>query len=232
MSTRSGTARRRAHASEEDGRGDQFGVRRVTPIDKLLQGFKTTGVYLTGSEQESRRVHAHALGGHGGVGEHQHIEARDSGLFLIGLFKLAKAIFFLGVSLGALHFIHHDLSQTAERFLLELHFDPESRVIDFVTDKLAQVTHHKLRLISLGTFLYAGLCCTEAYGLLRRKVWAEFVTLWLSVSFVPWEAWELARRPSLWHVVILAANLVIVAYLLWMLRRKKGRRSPTSPARS
>jgi uncharacterized membrane protein (DUF2068 family) len=155
---------------------------------------------------------------------HLHIEARDSGLFLIGLFKLAKAVFFLGVSLGALHFIHHDLSSTVDHMMLELHFDPESRVVDFITDKVALVTHHKLRLISLGTFLYAGLCTTEAYGLLRRKVWAEFVTLWLSVSFVPWEAYELARHPSLWHVTILMANLVVVAYLLWMLRRKKGKR--------
>jgi uncharacterized membrane protein (DUF2068 family) len=181
-------------------------------------------VILTGSEQEARQDQGRSPSQASGNGTHEHIEARDSGLFIIGLFKLAKAVFFLGVSLGALHFIHHDLSQTAERFLLELHFDPESRVIDLVTDKLALVTHHKLRLISLGTFLYAGLCCTEAYGLLRRKVWAEFVTLWLSVSFVPWEAWELARKPSLWHFSILMVNLAVVAYLLWMLRRKKSRK--------
>jgi uncharacterized membrane protein (DUF2068 family) len=152
-----------------------------------------------------------------------HIQPRDTGLFLIGIFKLCKAIFFLGVSLGALHFIHHDLSGTFERIVRELHFDPESRLVDFVTDKLALVTHHKLRLISMGTSLYAGLCCTEAYGLLRRRVWAEFVTLWLSVSFIPWEAYELVRRPTAWHFSILAANLVIVAYLVWMLRRKRTR---------
>jgi len=183
---------------------------------------------LTGSEQDSGEARVLVRHRHGDENDHPHIEARDSGLFVIGLFKLCKAVFFLGVSLGALHFIHHDLSQTAERFLLELHFDPESRVVDLVTDKLALLTHHKLRLISLGTFLYAGLCCTEAYGLLRRKVWAEFVTLWLSVSFVPWEAWELARVPSLWHAAILLANLVVVAYLLWMLRRKKSRQGGRS----
>ncbi|SDF47648.1 DUF2127 domain-containing protein [Terriglobus roseus] len=153
-----------------------------------------------------------------------HLEARDSGLYLIGLFKLAKAIFFLGVSLGALHFIHHDLTDTVDRVFRELHFDPESRVVDFITDKVALVTHHKLRLISLGSVLYAGLCCTEAYGLLRRRVWAEFVTLWLSVSFLPWESFEIYRAPSLWHFSILLVNLAVVAYLVWMLQRKKRRK--------
>ena len=196
-------------------------------IDKPAPGSKTTGVFLTrAGEQASRQaLGRHATAHHRRDGHHHlHIAPRDSGLFVIGIFKLVKAVFFLGVSLGALHFIHHNLSESADRILRELHFDPESRVVDFVTDRLNQVTHHKLRLISMGTFLYAGLCCTEAYGLLRRKVWAEFVTLWLSVSFVPWETWELARRPSLWHVLILLANLAIVAYLLWMLRRKKSRR--------
>ncbi len=153
-----------------------------------------------------------------------HIEARDSGLFLIGLFKLSKAIFFLGVSLGALHFIHHDLPGTVERVIRELHFDPESRLVDLLLDKSSLITHHQLRFISLGTFLYAGLCTLEAYGLLRRRVWAEFVTLWLSLSFIPWELFELIRRPSVWHVGILLMNALVVAYLVWMLRRMKTKR--------
>ena len=157
------------------------------------------------------------------------MQPRDTGLYLIGLFKLAKAIFFLSLSLGALHFVHHDLSSTVNRAIRLLHFDPESHLVDLLTDKVALVTHHKLRLISMGTFLYSALCTTEAYGLLRRKVWAEFVTLWLSVSFVPWELWELARRPTPWHFGILVANLVIVAYLLWMLKRKRVRQTQYQP---
>ncbi len=151
------------------------------------------------------------------------IQPRDSGLFIIGLFKLCKAVFFMGVSLGALHFVHHDLSGTVERMMRELHFDPESHLVDLIMDRVGQVTHHKLRLISMGTSLYGALCITEAYGLLTRKVWAEYVTLWLSVSFIPWELYELVRHPSLWHVSILLTNILVVAYLLWMLRRKKSR---------
>jgi uncharacterized membrane protein (DUF2068 family) len=183
-------------------------------IDKPPAHPKTTDVPLTSTETETQQT----------AEVPEHIQARDTGLFLIGLFKLGKAIFFLGVSLGALHFIHHDLTGWFEQVVHELHVDPESRIVDFVTDRLALVTHHRLRLISVGTFLYAGLCTTEAYGLLRRRVWAEFVTLWLSCSFLPWETYELVRRPSWWHVGILLANLVVVGYLLWMLRRNRTRK--------
>jgi uncharacterized membrane protein (DUF2068 family) len=182
-------------------------------IDKQPNRFFTTGVSLSSTKTMREKTKS----------ETEHIQARDTGLFLIGLFKLGKAIFFLGVSLGALHFIHHDLTGTFEHVVRELHFDPESRIIDLVTDKLALITNHRLRLISLGTSLYAALCTTEAYGLLRRRVWAEFVTLWLSASFIPWESYELVRHPSLWHVGILVANMVVVVYLVWMLRRKRNR---------
>ncbi len=155
------------------------------------------------------------------------MQPRDSGLYLIGLFKLAKAIFFLSLSFGALHYVHHDLSATVNRAIRVLHFDPESHLVDLLTYKVVLITHHKLRLISMGTFLYSALCTTEAYGLLRRKTWAEFVTLWLSVSFVPWELYELARHPSPWHVAILGTNIAVVAYLLWMLKRKRVRQRQT-----
>lgn len=193
----------------------------LSDVDNTHGELSTIGVDVN-SEQTAVETHAHPA-----PHAHHHMEARDSGLYLIGLFKLGKAIFFLGVSLGALHFIHHDLGDTVDKIFRELHFDPESRLVDFITDKVALVTHHKLRLISLGSVLYAGLCCTEAYGLLRRRTWAEFVTLWLSASFLPWESYEIVRDPSLWHFSIILVNLAVVAYLVWMLKRKKSRKQST-----
>ncbi|MGI4757543.1 MAG: DUF2127 domain-containing protein [Janthinobacterium lividum] len=186
-------------------------------IDKSTDRFNTTSVLVIPSTTQNNTDEP--------VNERSspHIQPRDSGLFLIGIFKLFKAVFFMSVSLGALHFVHHDLSSTVERMMRELHFDPESHVVDLVMDKVGQVTHHRLRLISMGTSLYGALCTTEAYGLLTRKVWAEYVTLWLSISFIPWELYEMVRRPSLWHASILATNILVVVYLLWMLRRKKSR---------
>ena len=147
--------------------------------------------------------------------------ARDTGLLIIGIFKLSKAVFFVGVALGALHFIHHDLGKTLDRWFNALHFDNENRFITLILGKAELVTHHRIRLFSMGTALYGILCSIEGIGLLLRKVWAEYLTLWLSVSFVPWELYELIRHPSLWRFTILAMNLIITAYLVWLLRRKR-----------
>lgn len=166
---------------------------------------------------ERRRSAAHA---------HPALHARDTGLYVIGLFKIAKAFLFVAISIGALHFLHHDLSASIERLILRLGVDPENRLVNLVLTHTGLITHHRLRLISLGTFLYAVLCTVEGTGLLLRKVWAEYVTLWLSISFVPWEAFELMRKADVWRISILMMNVVIILYLLWMLRRKRRVRRP------
>ena len=54
-----------------------------------------------------------------------------------------------------------------------------------------------------------------------EKVWAEYLTTILTVMFLPWELFELARDPNLMRLALLVANLVVLAYLVWLLRRKK-----------
>jgi len=149
------------------------------------------------------------------------IQKQDSGLFLIAIFKLSKAALFMSIGFGALHFIHHDLSDTLLRLINALHRDPESHFLSIVLDRAETVTHHRLRQISMGTFAYASLALTEGIGLMMRKAWAEYLTLWLSISFLPWESYELFRRFDALRVVVLISNLLIVVYLVWMLRRRR-----------
>jgi len=147
----------------------------------------------------------------------------DQGLLLIGIFKLSKAIFFVAIAFGALHFVHHDLGQTLDRVITFLRFDTENRFVSLLLGKADLITHHRLRQISMGTAAYAVLCTVEGVGLMRRKVWAEYLTLWLSASFLPWEVYELTRHTNLWRLGILLMNLVITLYLVWLLRRKRQR---------
>ena len=149
------------------------------------------------------------------------VPRHDPGLLLIGAFKLSKAVFFVGVALGAMHFIHHNLSETVSHVFNVLRFDNENRFVTLVMGKAELVTHHRIRQFSIGTALYGILCSIEGTGLLLRKVWAEYLTLWLSVSFVPWEAYELIRHANVWRFVILLMNLLITAYLVWLLQRKR-----------
>jgi uncharacterized membrane protein (DUF2068 family) len=146
----------------------------------------------------------------------------DRGLLLIGLFKLAKAIFFFGIGVGAIHLLHKDLEDEVMRLAVRFKFDPESRFVSLLLDKIDLIDAHRLREISVATFAYSALALTEGVGLLLEKVWAEYLTLILTVSFLPWELYELARRPDWFRLSLLLINLAVLGYLVWLLRRKKA----------
>lgn len=146
--------------------------------------------------------------------------AHDRGLFLIGLFKLGKSILFFGIGAGAIHLLHKDLVDVVMRVAVALKFDPESRFIAMLLDKADLIDAHRLKQISAATFGYSALALTEGIGLLLEKVWAEYLTLILTLSFLPWELYELARRPDWFRLGLLLINLAVLWYLVWLLRRK------------
>jgi uncharacterized membrane protein (DUF2068 family) len=144
----------------------------------------------------------------------------DRGLLLIGIFKLAKAVFFFAVGIGVLHLLHKDLGDELMRLAVALRFDPESRFVSLAMNKVDLIDAHRLKEIGFATFAYSALALTEGTGLLLEKVWAEYLTLILTISFLPWELYELARRPSWFRLGLLVINLLVLWYLVWLLRRK------------
>ncbi|MBW4040382.1 MAG: DUF2127 domain-containing protein [Acidobacteria bacterium] len=161
---------------------------------------------------------------HGAHGVH------DRGLLAIAIFKLAKSAFFFGLGMGAVHFLHKDLGDYVLRLARELRFDPESRAVALVLDKVDLIDSHRLKEIGMATFAYSGVALTEGIGLLLERTWAEFLTLILTVSFLPWEMYELVRRPHWARGAIFVINLCVLWYLVWLLRRKGtlGRRTEAS----
>lgn len=144
---------------------------------------------------------------------------------MIGLFKLIEAVFFFLVGVGAIHFLHHDLGDAATRLAEKLRFDLDGRMMSWVMDHLDDITAHRLKQIGAATFFYAGLRITEGVGLVMEKVWAEYLTVGVTISFLPWEAYEIMRKPDWFRVGLLLVNLVVLAYLLWWLRRGRRVRS-------
>lgn len=150
----------------------------------------------------------------------------DRGLLLIGLFKLCKALFFFAIGVGAMRLLHKDLSDEVQRIATILHFDTESHFVTLLMSKVDVITPHRLKQIGIGTFIYSGLALTEGIGLVKEKVWAEYLTLSLTVMFLPWELFEIVRRVDAVRVGMLAINVVVLAYLLWVLARKREERQP------
>jgi uncharacterized membrane protein (DUF2068 family) len=152
-------------------------------------------------------------------GEKPHA-VHDRGLLMIGIFKLGKALFFFCIGMGAIHLMHKDLGDEAMRLAVALRFDPESRFTTLLLDKVDLIDAHRLKEIGLATVLYSALALTEGVGLLLEKTWAEYLTLFLTISFLPWELFELARRPSWFRLGLLLINLAVLWYLVWLLQRK------------
>jgi len=153
--------------------------------------------------------------------ETQAHHAHDRGLLAIGVFKLLKSAFFFAVGIGAIHMLHKDLGDMAMRVSMALKFDPEGKFAAFLVQKVDLIDTHHLKEFGVGTFAYSALALVEGTGLMLEKVWAEFLTLGLTISFLPWELYEIARGPDVVKFTLLLANLVVLGYLVWLLRRKK-----------
>ncbi|MHB1022362.1 MAG: DUF2127 domain-containing protein [Acidobacteriaceae bacterium] len=143
------------------------------------------------------------------------------GLLLIGLLKLGKSLLFFLIGVGAVKLLHQHVSDVLMQMAMHLRFDTESRFVALLLEKASLIDDHRLRQISFATFSYSALALIEGVGLLLEKTWAEYVTLTLSVAFLPWETYELLVRLTFWKVSITLTNIVIVLYLLWILKAKR-----------
>jgi uncharacterized membrane protein (DUF2068 family) len=144
-------------------------------------------------------------------------------LFLIGLFKLFKALLLITIGIGALRLLHRDLAGTAMHWAQVLRVDTDNRYIHGVLVRIFRVTPKQLRELSVGTFIYAGLFLTEGCGLLLRKHWAEYFTIITTGLFIPLEIYELARHFTVVKLVVTAINVLIVWYLVARVRSRSKR---------
>jgi uncharacterized membrane protein (DUF2068 family) len=85
---------------------------------------------------------------------------------------------------------------------------------------------HRLKQISIAIFCYAGLDFIEGIGLILEKTWAEFLTLILTTSFLPWEFFEILRHPTWVKAVLTLVNALVVAYLIFYVQRRLRERKP------
>jgi uncharacterized membrane protein (DUF2068 family) len=148
-------------------------------------------------------------------------------LVLIAAFKVLQALLFVAIGVGALRLLHKDIEDILTRLADHLRFNPESRFVNFVLDKASIVDDRLLRRISVAVFCYAGLDLLEGIGLYLEKVWAEYLTLAITASFLPWEIFEISRRITWIRVGLFVINVLVFLYLLKIvIERGKHLRSP------
>ncbi len=148
-------------------------------------------------------------------------------LILIAAFKLSQALLFIAVGVGAFRLLHKDIGDLLTRLVEHLRFNPESRFVNFVLDKSSLVTDRLLRRIGEVGFIYAALDLIEGTGLYLEKAWAEYLTLAITASFLPWEIFEVLRKVTWIRAGLLVVNALVFFYLLKIVvERGRERRVP------
>jgi uncharacterized membrane protein (DUF2068 family) len=146
------------------------------------------------------------------------------GLRLIAAFKLFKGLVLFAVGIGAVKLLHKDVAFEVERWADLFRVDPNNHYIHHLLERFSILDDRKLKELSVGTFFYSALELTEGIGLLLAKRWAEYFTIIATSSFIPLEIYELVKRDSWAKLVVLMLNILVVAYLVIELRRKRENR--------
>jgi uncharacterized membrane protein (DUF2068 family) len=142
-------------------------------------------------------------------------------LTAIALFKLVKVVTLVAVAVGALSLSQHaDAFKTARDFVREVGIDPNYRFISAAISKVSGIQRRRLEELGVGSFVYAAVFLVEGTGLLLRKHWAEYLTVVVTASLIPFEIYEIVREPSALKGVGLLVNALIVAYLILRLWRE------------
>jgi len=139
---------------------------------------------------------------------------RNKWLVLIASYKTLQAILFAVIGLGARHLLHKDVGDELALLADHLRFNPESRLVNFVLDRASVLNDPILRRIGILAFAYSAVSYVEGIGLYFERVWAEYLTLIITASFLPWEIVEIFRRQTIFRFSLLAANLAVFLYLL------------------
>lgn len=145
-------------------------------------------------------------------------------LVLIAAYKVLQAALFGLIALGARHLLHKDVGDELAALADHFRFNPESKLINFVLDKASLLNDPLLVRIGLVAFSYSAISFIEGIGLYFEKAWAEYLTLLITASFLPWEIFEIFRRITLTRVGLLAANLLVFFYLLQLVADRERQR--------
>jgi uncharacterized membrane protein (DUF2068 family) len=139
-------------------------------------------------------------------------EKSDWAIVAIGIFKLAKStgLFVLGAAL--IHWRNKDLGEVASRWITNAWLGRSS--IDAILIKLSFMSRKTIDEFAIGSFVYSVLLLIEGAGLCLRKRWAEFLTVGITASLLPFEFYQLYQRATVTGVVITILNLAILAYLI------------------
>jgi uncharacterized membrane protein (DUF2068 family) len=152
---------------------------------------------------------------------------RSTGLTVLAIEKSIGALFFFAATITLLVLDARNVTHPLQAvFAEELGEDPHDFVANLLIGLLPQISRSALLTLALISAGYLVLHVVESTGLWLGQLWVEYLILIETAAFLPYEVYELVRHPTVFKVVILVVNVLIVGYLArrrFLPRRDFGR---------
>ena len=141
-------------------------------------------------------------------------------LRLIALERIARGALLLAAGVYLLFHLKNDFGRLADHAIRAIELDPRRPFLHRVVAYLHHLHASELRVAALLALGYGTLELVEGTGLWLDQLWAEYLTVIATSLLLPFEVYELVRRPSLWKAGGIVVNVAIVVYLAHLLRRR------------
>jgi uncharacterized membrane protein (DUF2068 family) len=138
----------------------------------------------------------------------------------IALYKLVKVLLLLAVAYGELRLRDASLAAKLLSWAQAQPYGLEHRIVTQLLEWFSGLSVSRIHALRMVTLAYATVFAVEGIGLWMQKRWAEWLTTIITASLIPLEAWEIFYRPTIGKILILLANVAVVAYLVWHVRTK------------
>jgi uncharacterized membrane protein (DUF2068 family) len=146
---------------------------------------------------------------------------QDRFVKLIIVERLAKATILIALAIGLIVAgDKHWLTQWAQSARDQLNLDSDANIVEqlFYRGLVFIGSFSHTTLVAIAAIAYAALEATEGVGLAMRRRWAEYLTVLATAAFIPFEAYEVIHRATLFRVGALLFNLAVVGYLVYRKR--------------
>lgn len=138
-------------------------------------------------------------------------------------FKVVKILFLVALAIAAFVLAESDAYTTLFGAARWLGLDGSQRVSHVIALAGRQPPSH-IALAGIGALCYAAVFAVEAWGLHRRLRWAEWLTVFVTASALPFEIYELVHHTSAGKIVVLIINVLVIIYLVYIRLRERRRR--------
>jgi uncharacterized membrane protein (DUF2068 family) len=128
--------------------------------------------------------------------------------------RFIKGLLLILISLKGMSLMNRDLRQVVDDLIAQFNLDVDRSVIAMTLKKVGMINGHLLFIISIAVFLYGVLDLVEAYGLHKRRRWAEYLTVFATALFIPFEIYEVLEKLTLIRGGALILNVVVVIFLI------------------